>query len=490
MAVTENDADVDPTRPGWSFTEEELRTWAHAAADALADILVDGTQGPAVRRPPAELIEAWQSRRWADAGTGFGDLLSEVASTITPYPFGNAHPRFSAWVNSPPHPVGALAAGLAAALNPSVAGGNQAAVHLEHEVVRWFCEELGWPASAGGQFVSGASAASLTALTAARHHALSKAGYDDRALGLAGSGHRLTVYAGAESHSCHTKAVEALGIGSANIVHVPGDAAFRIQPDALDRLLSADREEGALPAAVIASAGTVNTGAVDPIGEIADVCRRHDVWLHVDGAYGGPAVLFLAEWQRELAGLSRADSIAIDPHKWLYVPVDAGLVLFRDRQDARDTFSLVPDYLRTGGDPAEPVWFSEYGLEQTRAFRALKVWMVLKYVGRKGFQRLVARDVAVAYALRDAVADADDFELLGSGLSIVCFRYRPPGLASDDLDEFNTVLLHRLRERGNVYLAGTRVDGSYGLRACIVNPRTTTSDIAALIDEIRSAAAS
>jgi glutamate/tyrosine decarboxylase-like PLP-dependent enzyme len=269
---------------------------------------------------------------------------------------------------------------------------------------------------------------------------------------------------------------------------VPGDEGFRLRPDELDRRLSADREQGALPVAVIASVGTVNTGAVDPIGDIADVCRRHDVWLHVDGAYGGPAVLFLPEWRTELAGLSRADSVAIDPHKWLYVPVDAGLVLFRDRDDARATFSLVPDYLRTGGDPAEPVWFSEYGLEQTRPFRALKVWMVLRTVGREGYRRLVARDVAVAEALRDAVADADDFELLGSGLSIVCFRYRPPELSSDDLDEVNTTLLHRLRERGNVYLAGTRVDGSYGLRACIVNPRTTTADTAAMIDEIRSAA--
>jgi glutamate/tyrosine decarboxylase-like PLP-dependent enzyme len=489
MAVGGDSGQLDPSRPGWDFTEAELRAWAHEAADVLTTILVDGTAGAAVRRPPAELIDTWQHQPWDDAGTDVAALLSEVSATILPFPFGNAHPRFSAWVNSPPHPVGALAAGLAAALNPSVAGGNQAAVHVEHEVVRWFCEELGWAAPAGGQFVSGASAASLTALTAARHRALGRVGYDDRARGLAGCGHRLTVYSGAESHSCHAKAAEALGIGSANIVHLPGDADFRVRADELDRRLTADREQGALPVAVIASAGTVNTGAVDPIGEIADICRRHDVWLHVDGAYGGPAVLFLPEWRTELAGLSRADSIAIDPHKWLYVPVDAGLVLFRDRDAARETFSLVPDYLRTGGDPAEPVWFSEYGLEQTRPFRALKVWMVLKSVGREGFRRLVARDVAVAAALRDAVDAAGDFELLGAGLSIVCFRYRPRDVADEALDDLNTALLHRLRDRGNVYLAGTRVEGRFGLRACIVNPRTTTWDVAALIDEIRTAAA-
>lgn len=480
---------IDPSEPGWRWNEDEVRAWTIQAAGVLFDTLVDGGADPVIRRPTAQQLEVWRTEAWAESGTDPADLLDEIADTVCAYPFGNAHPRFSAWVNSPPHPLATMSAGIAAALNPSVAGGNHAAVHLEHQVVRWFCEELGWPTPAGGQFVSGASAAALTALTVARHHALAALGVDDRSRGLSQLTCVPRVYASTEAHSCHTKAVEALGIGSAHITRIPTDADHRMRPADLDAQLTKDTRNGILPVAVIASAGTVNTGAVDPLAAIADVCMRHEVWLHVDAAYGGPPVLLLEDWTDERAGLARAASVAIDPHKWLYVPVDAGLVLFQDTSHARDTFSLVPEYLRAGGDPAEPIWFSEFGLEQTRPFRALKAWTALKHLGRHRTRTLIARDIAVAAVLRDTVTAADDFDLLAYGLSVVCFRHHPAGIESDRLDAHNQLLLQDVQKRGDAFIAGTTVHGHFAMRACIVNPSTTTAHTDALLAEIRSAAA-
>lgn len=476
----------DPTVGGWTWADDDLTAMAQQAAAVLADVLRDGPTGAAVRRPPADQVAAWADAPWPDEGRSPADVLDEVATTIAPYPFGNAHPRFSAWVNSPPHPLGAAAAGLAAAMNPSVAGGNHAAVHLEHLTVRWFTELLGWSNTAGGYFVSGGSAATLSALAAARHRAAAGIGHDDRRDGIATLGRRAVVYASAEAHSCVTKAVEALGLGSANITRIGVDAEHRLLPDELDRQLTADRDGGVLPVAVVASVGTVNSGAVDPIAEIATVCAAHQVWLHVDAAYGGPAILLLDEWERTRRSLARADSVALDPHKWLYVPVDAGLVLFADPSTARDTFSLVPEYLRTAGDADEPVWFSEFGLEQTRPFRALKVWATLSHLGKAGVRRLIARDIAAAQALCAAVTAAPDFDLLASGLSVVCFRHHPPELPDDELDAHNKRLLAAVLERGQAFVAGTQVDGAAAFRVCVVNPGTTTTHLMALLDEIRA----
>jgi aromatic-L-amino-acid decarboxylase len=252
----------------------------------------------------------------------------------------------------------------------------------------------------------------------------------------------------------------------------------------------------------VATAGTTNTGAIDPLGEIAGVCARHGLWLHVDGAYGAPPILLLDRYQTVRDGLARADSLAVDAHKWLYAPVDAGLVLVRDGAAARDTFSLVPAYLRTDGDedgPGGPVWFSEYGLEQTRPFRALKVWMQLRHLGRDGYRRLIAADLAAAGELRRAIEASSDFELLASGLSVVCFRHRPAGLDSAGLDSagldsagldrHNQAVLRAVQLGGRAFLAGTSVSGAFALRACIVNPGLTAARVPGLLRDIRDHAA-
>jgi glutamate/tyrosine decarboxylase-like PLP-dependent enzyme len=280
-----------------------------------------------------------------------------------------------------------------------------------------------------------------------------------------------------------------------------------MRPDELDRLVRADQAAGKVAVAVVATAGTTNTGAIDPLDEIAGVCARHDLWLHVDGAYGAPPVLLLDGYQAAREGLARADSLAVDAHKWLYAPVDAGLVLIRDGAVTRDTFSLVPGYLRTDGDedgPGGPVWFSEYGLEQTRPFRALKVWMQLRHLGRDGYRRLIAADLATAGELRRAIVASPDFELLASGLSVVCFRHRPAGMDSArlgsagldpagldpaGLDRHNQAVLKAVQLGGRAFLAGTTVDGAFALRACIVNPGLTSARVAGLLGDIRDRAA-
>jgi glutamate/tyrosine decarboxylase-like PLP-dependent enzyme len=288
-----------------------------------------------------------------------------------------------------------------------------------------------------------------------------------------------------------TKAAELLGIGSGPIRVVPSDARRRMRPAELDRMIGADLAAGKVGVAVVATAGTVNTGAVDPLRPIAAVAARHGLWLHVDGAYGGPAILLLPGYAATRAALASADSIALDAHKWLYAPVDAGLLLIRDGDLARDTFSLVPPYLRTDGDedgPGGPPWFAEYGLEQTRPFRALKVWFQLRHLGRSGYRQLIARDIALAARLRRALARAADFEVLASGLSVVCFRHRPAGLAGAELDAHNQAVLRALQLGGCTFLAGTQVDGRFAFRACIVNPGMTAADLDALITDIRTRA--
>jgi glutamate/tyrosine decarboxylase-like PLP-dependent enzyme len=425
-----------------------------------------------------------------ESGREPDEILSTFAREIEPHPFGNGHPRFYGWVNSPPAVMGIFAEALAAAMNPSCAGGNHAAIYVEREVINWFRQILGFPPTSMGLLVSGGSMAALTALAAARNV---QCGYDVRAKGLQGSGARLTFYRTAEGHGCHQKAIELLGIGNESLTTVAHDSSLRMVPEALDKAIREDRERGCTPVAVIASAGTVNTGAIDPLEALSEICARHRVWLHVDAAYGGPAIL-TRQYAQELSAISRADSVAIDPHKWLCVPVEAGLVLVREGTTLRAAFTLVPPYLQTDGK-TEGVgglpWFSEYGLQQTRGFRALKVWMALQYHGLSGYRSSLERDIELARRLAYAVKNRGRFELFEpQGLSIVCFRYAPPELrrSPGELDNLNKAVLERIQLGGKAFLSSTTIDGKLWLRACLVNPRARDEDIDLLPGVIEDAA--
>ncbi len=480
--------DADPLALGWEWSAEEIKRFGYQVVDLIADHLTQLPARPVWQPYPPEQANALLRTPAPRDGQQADALLEEFASQIAPYPFGNGHPRFYAWVNSPPTVVGVFAEALAAAMNPSCAGGNHAAVYLERQVVGWFRQLFGFPDAAMGLLVSGGSMATLTALAVARH----VKGGAMRAEGLQQGGPCLVVYRSEQGHSCIQKAVELLGIGSANLRAIPVDAQYRMQTAALEAAIQADQAAGQRPIAVVASAGTTNTGAIDPLAEIAAVCRRYDLWLHVDGAYGALAAL-TEEYKEALAPLALADSLALDPHKWLSIPYEAGLVLVRDGQALRDTFSLVPEYLRIDGDARGvqgPPWFSEYGFQQTRGFHALKVWMSLKYYGLDGYASAIAHDLRLARHLADCIEASPDLELAApQSLSVVCFRYAPASLRGDNerLNTLNKRVLEQVQLGGKAFLAGTTLGERFVLRACILNYRSTRADVDQLIAAVLEA---
>ncbi|HXO67177.1 MAG TPA: aminotransferase class V-fold PLP-dependent enzyme [Candidatus Dormibacteraeota bacterium] len=468
------------------WSEAEIRDFGYRVVDLIAESLTSIDRGPVFRPIPPEVADVLSSTPLPLEGTDADDILADFRDQVLPYPMGNGHRRFWGWVNSPPAVIGIFAEALAAAMDPSVAGGNHAAVHLEHGVLDWFKELFGFPAESAGLLVSGGSVASLVGLAVARHRAEGQV----RTEGLQADHPKLCVYVSEEGHSCLRKAAELLGIGSANIRTIAVDDAYRMDVAALESAIEADLAVGNRPVAVAASAGTVNTGAIDPLEAVAEVCARHGAWFHVDGAYGAPAVL-TRRYEAELGPLRLADSLAIDPHKWLSVPIEAGVVLVRDAQAMRDAFSLVPPYLRTDDDPhgvGGPVWFSEFGIQQTRGFRALKVWMALRHDGISGYRAAIEAQIELAEQLSHAVEQAADLELVASGLSVACFRYAPPEIAGDDerLDAINRELLRRLQLGGDAFLSSSVLRGRFVLRACIINYKSRVEDIERLVELVRS----
>jgi aromatic-L-amino-acid/L-tryptophan decarboxylase len=467
---------------GIDISPEEFRRLGYRAIDLLTEHLAalanEPSRSPVPEAIRRDLMDAPAPQEGSDPET----LLDEIASKMLRYPMGNGSPRFFGWVNSPAAPLAVLADLLASGLNPSVAGGDHAATYVEHAVLRWMRRIVQFPADAGGILTSGGSVANLIGLAVMRHV---KTAGRVRADGVVPPA--LVVYTSSEGHSCIQKAIELLGIGHANLRRVPVDSTWRMDVAALERLIAADDLAGLIPACVVATAGTVNTGAIDPLARIEDLCRRRALWFHVDAAYGGPAAL-VPEIAPLYDGLGRADSVAIDPHKWMYVPVECGCAIVRDGHAMRDAFSLVPPYLR---DDATLPWFSEFGIQQSRGFKALKLWMALRHIGIEGYRRSIARDIALARSLQRRVDAAADFELMSEGpLSITCFRHRPAALRGDDaeLDRANRALLDAVQNAGQVFLTGTELHGRFALRACIVNFRTKESDLDALLDAIRHAA--
>jgi len=471
---------------------ERFSVVAHRAVDMVTEYLRSIRSQPVFEPMQSAQRERLLRLELPSAGRAPDAILDLFREEILAHPMGNGHPRFFGWVNSPPAPLGIVAELLSAAMNPSCAGGDHAAIYLERAVVRWLAELVGFPLEPLGMglLVSGGSMASLTCLAAARHYAAAADGWSEREDGLQNSERPpLVLYLSEEGHGCMRKAAELLGIGSKWVRVVPTNSQFQIDVSALSELVKKDRQIGYRPFCIAASAGTVNTGTIDPLHEIAAFCQEQNLWFHVDGAYGAFGVLddSVAHMYR---GLAEADSLALDPHKWLSVPVECGCALVRDGRVLRDTFSLVPPYLRTeegkgfGGLP----WFSEYGFQQTRGFRALKLWMVLEFAGRAGVQALVKRHNALAQHLSEMIKEEPDFELLAPvTLSAVCFRYAPSTLRADEkkLSALNKSLMERVQSGGEMFISGTTLRNRFALRACILHFDTTTDDLATLIKVIR-----
>ena len=463
-----------------------FRGAAHALVDGVADHLAALPSGPVWQPLPDALREQLLGLSLPEHPADLDDLVATTLRDLLPHAMGNGHPAFFGWVNPPPSLAGVMSSLAAAAMNPSVVSGDHADVHLERAVVRWLAELVGFPHAPGaGLLTSGASAATIVCLAGARSRALGAAGHDVRRDGLAGAP-RLTAYVPAEAHSCVRRALELLGLGSGAMREVPLDAG-RLDATALRASIDADRAGGALPALLVGSAGTVNTGAIDPLDALADVAAAEDVWFHVDGAYGAFGVLDPAIANR-FRGMERADSLVLDPHKWLGVPVDAGCALVQRGDDLRDAFSLIPPYLRQ--DTGAPVGtFAEYGPEQTRPFRALKTWGTIAALGRGGIAAQVVRANALARELATLVEREPELELAAAPeTSIVAFRARPAGCPPARLDELNRGLPEAVQARGRTFVTGTVFGGRETLRACILHPETSSEHLATLVAEVVAAA--
>jgi aromatic-L-amino-acid decarboxylase len=472
----------------------EFRRLGHELVDLVTDYLAGIRERPVFQPMRPDERRALMDGALGEDGLPPSAIIERFRATVLPHAMGNGHPRFFGWVNSAPAPLGVLADFLAAAMNPSVAGGDHAAIYVERAAVRWLMELIGFPTEGSmGLLASGASVATVIALTAARHRAAAQDGWSVRGEGLQGGRPSLVLYTSEQGHSCLQKAAELLGLGSSAVHQVSVDEQFRVDVAALRAAIASDRAAGRRPFCVAASAGTVGTGAIDPLSDLADLCAAERLWLHVDGAYGGLAAT-VPSYRERCDGLARADSVALDPHKWLSVPVECGAILVRDGALLREAWSLVPAYLRTepdrgfGGLP----WFSEYGVQQTRGFRALKLWMTLQHLGRDGVRELVGRHIALAEHLAELVHRAPDLELMAPpGLSIVCFRYAPAHLRGDDkrLDALNQRAMEEVQTSGAAFLTQTTLRGRFVLRACILHYATTETDLATLVDVVRQTGA-
>lgn len=462
---------------------EEARELLHTMVDDAINYLRDVRERP-VWQPVPDDVEATFREPVPDGPTDAREVYRQFRDHILPYPMGNIHPRFWAWYMGSGMLSGAIGDFWASIMNPNLGGGNHAANKLEAQVTDWIKQVMQFPADSGGIIVSGGSMANFVGLAVARNV---KAGFEIRREGIHASSKRMTFYASAEVHSSNQKAIELLGHGTESLRKVPVLDDYTMNIEALRTMIREDRQNGMQPVCVIGTSGTINTGAIDDLNALADLCVQEGLWFHVDGAIGGIAVLSdLARPQ--LSGIERADSLAIDLHKWMHIPFEAGVTLVRDNQAHKDSFSLIPEYLARisrGLAASDVTWFSEYGLQLTRRFRALKIWMSLKEHGTKKFGRMIDRNIEQAHYAGDRIRKEEKLELLAPiGLDIVCFRYNPGGLDDEELNGINREIKLSLEETGLAAPGYTTLAGRYCIRFAIANHRSTFEDFDLVMDKI------
>jgi aromatic-L-amino-acid decarboxylase len=460
---------------------DEMRSLAHQMIDDAIDYLSTVGERPVWQQVPETVKDTFKSGLPADPQDPAA-VYQDFLTNIFPYPMGNIHPRFWSWYMGNGTIMGALADFMAATMNPNMGGGNHAAMMVEDQVLSWMKEIVGFPANASGLLVSGGSMANLIGLTIARNNLVD---FNIRKDGIQSIDKKLTVYASTEVHSSNQKAVELLGLGSDCLRKIQVNNDYTINLHELINTVERDIESGVKPICIIATSGTVNTGAIDDLHGIADLCEKHDIWFHVDGAIG--AIAMISDAVRPLlSGIERSDSISIDLHKWMHVPFEASCVLVRDKKAHHDSFALTPEYLAKAarGLASGPEWYSEYGVQLSRSFRALKIWMTMKQHGTKKLGRMITRNVDQARYLGGLIKKTDNLELIAPiGLDIVCFRYNPGKVDIEKLNELNREILIELQEQGIAAPSYTTLHGQYCIRVAIANHRSSYQDFDVLITE-------
>lgn len=474
------------------MSTEEFRRVGHRLVDRIAEELARIPEG---RVKPDETSAVVRTALNAErtlpaAGSDPDTLLTGAADLLFKHSLFNGHPRFFGYITSSPAPIGMLGDFLASAVNQNCGSWNLSplATEIEAQTVRWIAEFIGFthlraeaPAATAGLLVSGGNMANFVCFLAAR---TAKAGLDVRKAGLGNLKPRLVVYTSVETHTWIQKAADLFGLGTDAIRWIAVDGRQRMKMSDLRRQIEADRDRGDRPFLVVGTAGSVSTGAIDPLPEIASICREFDLWFHVDGAYGALAAL-IPDAPDDLRGLGEADSVAVDPHKWLYAPLEAGCVLVRRPEDLRNTFSYHPPYYRFNEDALN---FVDYGPQNSRGFRALKVWLAIQHIGRDGYVKSIAEDMRLSRKLFDLMRNHPQFEALTQSLSITTFRYVPGDLRSrvgdpaveESLNKLNEELLARIEKSGQAFLSNAVINGKFALRACIVNFHTSAEDVEAL----------
>lgn len=466
---------LDPQN--WSV----LNDLAHRMLDDIFYYLETAGQRPVYTKPADNAINSMQ-QPLPQVGEPVADIYKAFLTNVLPYNTNNIHPRFWAWVQGGGTPVGMLADMLASGMNANVSIGDTMPMYVEKQVIEWSKQMMGFPACASGLLVSGASLANITALIVARHHA----NRDIKTKGLQSVPGPLTVYGSSETHNCVIKGVEVIGIGSDNFRKVPVDENYRIRTEELKHMIVEDIKAGYHPFFIVGNAGTVNTGAIDDIGELVAIANEHKLWLHIDGAFGAiPKIL--PEFEDQLKAIEQADSLSFDFHKWMYMNYEGACVLIRDAQLHREAFATAVNYLtlHERGLSSGPDAFNNYGMELSRGFKALKVWMLLKQHGMQAYQALIRQNLQQAQYLARLVEKEPALQLLAPvPLNIVCFRFNPGNCSDKELNSINKEILMRLHEQGIAAPSNTILNSQYAIRTAITNHRSRLQDFEVLVNAV------
>lgn len=456
------------------------RQLGHRMLDDMFDYIQSVNKRPVWKKPSGFAINSMQ-QPLPQTGQDLTEVYEEFFTQVLPYNTNNIHPRFWAWVQGGGTAAGMLADMLASGMNANVTNGDHMPMYVDKQVIDWSKEMMGFPKSASGMLVSGASMANITALVVARNHF----NRNIKAHGLHAVPGQMVAYGSAETHNCVAKGMEVIGIGADNFRKIPVDSNYRIRTDELQRRIREDRQAGMFPFCIVGNAGTVNTGAIDPIKELVAIAKEERLWLHIDGAFGAiPKIL--PEFHDQLKALDQVDSLSFDYHKWLYVNYEVACVLIRDAVAHREAFATAVSYLTVHerGLAGGPEILTNFGMELSRNFKALKVWMSLKEHGIEKYASMIRQNLQQAQYLGQLVGKEKELELLAEvSLNIVCFRYNPGNRTDEELNVINKEILMRLQEEGIAAPSYTLLNGRYAIRAAITNHRSSMEDFEVLVRE-------